>query len=687
MHTTSDNSRKSITVKHHVFWGSALAITALAAWTILGPDTAGSALGAATLWIGRWFGWFYILLGTACVVFVFYIAFSRYGNIRLSSPSARPEYSNLAWASMLFAAGIGTDILFFSVAEPVSQYMHPPQEIPQSIPAAEQVPVWAIFHYGITGWAMYALMGLALGYFTYRRGRPIAARTALEPIFGEQKMAGILGDVVDIAAILGAVFGVVTTLGIGVVQINVGLDIMFGIDKGLPAQIVLIVIAVALAIVSAVSGVSRGIRILSQINVVGALALIAWVLVTGRPEFLLNAMVTNVGDLVAHFPQMTLDTMAYSDAELWKNAWTLFFWAWWVAWASFVGMFLARISRGRTIRQFVFGVMTIPFMYVVLWISIFGNRAIDYILHAPDGLEFAEMTVNIPELGFYHLLQQVPGGTAVILLATAVGFLFYVTSADSGALVMANLCSNLPTPTTDARSWLRIFWATLTGILTTGMLIVGGIPALQSASVIMGLPFAFVIALTMAGFYQEISQDAKNMVLHRAGYPAPVGVSPGSVLANASWREWLSQIFGTVSPAQAQNYLDRVVFPALETLVREMDKQGDFEVRIIRGEADEYRDLDVERIVYDHLSLRVENAHGEFYYRVLSVDAPAMVYGTQIPTEHDRSTRLEVQSSNADEPYDIMGYSGEAIIYDVLGQFERYVRHSEMLHGEPSSSQ
>lgn len=329
--------------------------------------------------------------------------------------------------------------------------------------------------------------------------------------------------------------------------------------------------------------------------------------------------------------------------------------------------------------------MTIPFMYVVLWISIFGNRAIDYILHAPDGREFAEITLKIPELGFYHLLQEIPGGTPIILLATAVGFLFYVTSADSGALVMANLCSHLPTPTTDARSWLRIFWASITGVLTIGMLLVGGIPALQSASVIMGLPFAFVIAFTMAGFYKEISQDAKNMALRPAGYRPPVGVSSNVMLASASWHEWLAQIFGTVSPAQAQNYLDRVVYPALETLVGEMNKQGDFSVRIVRGEDDHYRDLDVERTVYDHLSLRIENAHGEFFYRVASIDAPALVYGTQIPTENDRSTRLEVHTSSGDEPYDIMGYSGEAIIYDVLGQYERYARYTEMMYGDPAS--
>ncbi len=667
---------RAIVVKRRVFWGAALSIGALVLWTIIGPEAAGHVLSVVTLWIGRWFGWFYILLGTATVVFVFYIALSRYGDIRLSSSDSRPEYSNLAWASMLFAAGIGTDILFFSVAEPVSQFMKPPQGTPQSVTAAEQAPVWAIFHYGITGWAMYALMGLALGYFAYRRGRPIAARTALEPIFGEKRMAGIFGDVVDIAAILGAVFGVVTTLGIGVVQINVGLEIMFGIQRGLATQTVLIFVAVLMAIISAVSGVSRGIRILSQINVIAAIALVGWVLATGRPEFLMNAMVSNIGDLVAYFPQMTMDTMAYSDVEIWKNAWTLFFWAWWVAWASFVGMFLARISRGRTIRQFVFGVMTIPFLYVVMWISIFGNRAIDYILRADDGPEFARITLNTPELGFYHLLQQVPGGTAIVLLATAVGFLFYVTSADSGALVVANLCSVLPSPTTDARPWLRVFWASLTGVLTVGMLFVGGIPALQSATVIMGLPFAFVIALTMVGFYKEISRDRKTMKARSVTYSLGIGsLAATSFSQNASWKERLAQLFGTVTPQQAQNYLDRVVRQALEAVVTEIDKQGAYSA-VVSGD-DNYVYPETDRVVYDHLTLHITGTQGDFYYRTISIDGPAMVYGTQIPTENDRSTRIEVQTSLGEEPYDIMGYSAEAIICDVINQFERFMRDNE----------
>lgn len=492
------------TLRKTVFATAGVAIISLALWTLTSPATAATALNATTLWISKWFGWFYILLGTTIVIFVFATAFSKYGKLRFGPADAKPEYSNLSWASMLFAAGIGTDLMFFAVAEPVTQYLQPPIIEGNTNLAAKEAPVWAIFHYGLTGWAMYALIGMALGYYTYRRHRPIAARTTLEPLFGQEKMAGILGDIVDSAAIIGTVFGVAATLGIGVVQINVGLNLIFGIEKGLPIQILLIILAIIVATISALSGVAKGVKFLSKLNVYGAFVLLFWVLINSRTDLLLNSLVMNIGDLIASFPAMTLDTMAYSDVSAWKNSWTLFFWAWWVAWASFIGIFLARISYGRTIRQFVLGVTTIPLFYVVFWISIFGNASIDYIRNSADGKTFGELTLSSPELGFFKLLENLPLTPVIIILATLVGLLFYVTSADSGALVMANLCSRFDDPAEDGHPWLRVFWATATGILTLGMLIVGGIPALQSAVVIMGLPFAVVLTLAMYGFIKEL---------------------------------------------------------------------------------------------------------------------------------------------------------------------------------------
>ncbi|MCI7690716.1 MAG: choline BCCT transporter BetT [Trueperella pyogenes] len=662
--------RESAQMKKVVFFGSAAAILAIALWAFVGAESAAGVLGAATSWIGRWFGWFYILMATVIVVFVLYVAISRYGHLRLGPANSRPEFSTFAWASMLFAAGIGTDIMFFAVAEPISQYMAPPQVAARSIEAAEQATVWTIFHYGLTGWGMYALMGMILGYFSYRHGKRLAVRSALEPVFGK-RVHGPLGDVVDIAAVLGTVFGVATTLGIGVVQISVGLELIFGIKQGLPAQVGLIVAAVVLAAVSAVSGVARGIRILSQLNVLLAILTAAWVLIGGRTHVLLNAIVMNVGDLLAMFPGMTLDTMAFSDAEEWKGWWTLFFWAWWVAWASFVGMFLARISRGRTLRQFIVGCMTVPFLYVVMWISIFGNAALDRVIHGDD-LAFAERTLEAPELGLYSLLQDMPGSGVLMLIATFVAFLFYVTSADSGALVMANLSSNLPTPRTDARPWLRIFWAAVTGVLTVAMLVVGGIPALQSATVIMGLPFAVVMVAAMIGFYRTIYRDVRRRDSQLASerYAVAGGGVGGSAGQAASWRERLATIFGQVSPVQASGYLDRVVQPALEALAAEMTAQG-MPAEVVRADHELIDGMDPEALIYDRVKFAIAGEE-PFVYRVVAVDAPAVVYGGRFSEDEDRSVRLEVHTSAGGQDYDVMGYSGEAIIHDLLDHFDYY---------------
>ncbi|MDO5048877.1 MAG: choline BCCT transporter BetT [Actinomycetaceae bacterium] len=663
-------NKQRVTVNWPVFIGSALGISAIALWTIIMPQSAGDVLTVVVGWISKWFGSFYIVLATVIVVFVIGLALSRFGKIRLGPPNSRPEFSTFSWASMLFAAGIGTDIMFFSVAEPVAQYMHPPVGDGQTLEAARQSTVWTLFHYGITGWAMYALMGIALGYFAYRRGLPLAVRSALSPIFGD-KLKGGLGHAVDGAAVLGTIFGVATTLGIGVVQLNVGLDILFGIEQGIPAQIGLVALAVVVATVSATSGINKGIRILSQLNVILAVFLSAWVLVTGKTDFLLNAIVMNIGDFVAGFPGMTMETFAYSDVSAWMAGWTLFFWAWWVAWASFVGMFLARISRGRTIRQFVAGTMTIPFLYILMWISIFGNSAIDYIRNE-GAIDFAEKTVEIPEYGFYTLLQEFPAAVLLVAIATFVGLLFYVTSADSGALVMANLSAHLPSVHDDAPAWMRIFWAAVTGILTIGVLLVGGIPALQNATIVMGLPFSFVMILVMLGLIKALNEDDRTQK-SRERSMRNIITGAGSVgeLANASWRDRLARTFDQVTPAQASRYLDRVAEPALKAVAEELRKQG-YSADVIRGGDEAIEDVMESVPILDRLKFVAGEGNEQFIYRILAIDALTPVYGGRMSKSSDTSTRLEVHLPEGGQDYDVMGYSADALIHDVLDQFDRH---------------
>ena len=629
-------------------------ILAVAVWTLIAPERSGTVLGEIVGWTSTWFGWFYIALATVILLFVLIIGV-RYRGVRMGKDTDRPEFSTFAWSAMLFAAGIGTDLMFFAVAEPASQYLFPPQGEAETLEAARQSSVWALFHYGITGWGMYALMGVALGFYVHRLGLPLAIRSTLYPLIG-RRIKGPIGDAVDIATVLGTIFGVATTLGIGVVMLNVGLDILFGIPQGLTAQTLLILLAVFAATVSAVTGIDRGIRVLSQLNVLLAVFLAVWVLVTGETAFLLRAIVMNIGDYVSMFPGMTMDTMAFDHPDEWMAGWTLFFWAWWIAWASFVGLFLARISKGRTIGQFVLGTLTIPFSYIVMWISIFGNSAVAQIRQGDAA--FGELAVNVPEQGFYTLLQQHPAAFFLVGLATLVGLLFYVTSADSGALVMANLSSELPGGAVDARPWLRVVWAGATGLLTAGMLAVDGIPALQNATIIMGLPFAFVMIAVMVGLPRALAQDRVRTQAAPAALPPQLTPVPSPQL----WRRRLARATGTVTVRQANEHLEDVVLPALEALRAELAAQElDAQVRVdelhTSGEVRRTAEL-----VVDH-----EGAQFRYPVRLRLLQAPS--FGALVREASDQTAVLHVELPTGG--YDLMAYDHDQVCSAVL---DRYVR-------------
>ena len=655
-------------VRKPVFYSAVIGVLVMATWAIVAPDQAESVIGEAVAKVVDWFGWFYILLTTSVLAFVLYLAISRYGSIKLGPDHSKPQFSTFAWASMLFAAGIGTDVMFYAVAEPVSQYMVPPTGDPETVAAAREATVWTLFHYGISGWGLYALMGMALGYFTYRMNLPLAVRSALYPIFG-RRVDGTLGHAVDTAAVLGTIFGVATSLGIGVVFLNQGLNILFDVPNGLGAQIGLVVVAVAMAAISATTGVDKGIRFLSQLNVILALGLAAFVLLTGRTSLILNAVVMNVGDYAQTFPRKTMETFAFEDATEWMSLWTLFFWAWWIAWASFVGLFLARISRGRTIRQFVAGTMIIPFSYIVMWISIFGNAALERIRGGDDA--FADAALASPEAGFYTLLEEYPLSGVVIAVSVFVGLLFYVTSADSGALVMGNLSSELRSVQDDAAPWLRIVWASATGLLTIAVLAVGGIYALQYATVIFGLPFALVIVLVMLGLLKALRVEGR-----RAGAvtrPLPmVGLARGTDAdrdghAESSWKARLARAVNFVDVEAATAHLDAVVRPALTEVSTELEARGMSSqvTNAAGGVGDDDEDGGLAWV-----ELRTLDVDDPFVYRVQVHESPVPTYGGRMIGDRDRYARLEVHTVGGGQDYDVMGYSRTQVIHDCLDHYE-----------------
>ena len=523
--------------------------------------------------------------------------------------------------------------------------------------------MWAIYHYGITGWGMYALMGLALGYFAHRKKAPLAVRSVLAPLFGK-RVRGLIGHSVDIATVIGTIFGVATSLGIGVVMLNVGLNILFGIPQGLGAQTALVVLAVVLATISATTGVDKGIRSLSQLNVALAVVLAGWALFTGNTTFLLRSMVMNIGDFVTMFPGMTLDTMAYDYPAGWMQSWTLFFWAWWIAWSAFVGMFLARISKGRTIGQFVLGTLMIPFSYIVMWISIFGNSAVKRIM---DGdAAFGQAATASPEQGFFQLLTTIPGTPVLIALSTFVGLLFYVTSADSGALVMANLCSELPAADTDARPSLRILWAAATGILTIGMLMVGGIPALQSATIIMAIPFALVLMLVMVGLNRALREEHLHEQAVQRSFTAQ-WASPETAISSGSWRRRLSLSLDSVSSRQAEERLQNVIRPALDEVAEALQERG---VPAVVREVSNGLQQNVSRRV--QLEALSESEDGEdFVYPVQIRRSSATSCGARTIGTDDVTIHLEVAFGEG-LSYNIYPYECNQICNDVLDHYERY---------------
>lgn len=658
-------------IRWPVLIGSGIAIVAIALWAIIAPDVADTVLGAMVGWVSGTFGWYFVLTAGVVVTFVLYLAISEHGRMKLGPDHSKPQFNLFTWISMLFAAGIGIDLMFFAVAEPVTQHLYPPVGEGGTIESARQAIVWTLFHYGIVGWAMYALMGGAFAYFAYRRNLPLNIRSLLSPLLG-RRAEGWAGHSVDIMAVLGAVFGIATTLGIGVVQLSYGMHVLFGTPNNIAMQIALIVLAVTIATISTVSGVEKGIRYLSEANVYLAILLLLWVAVTGQTQRILNGLVMNVGDFVSRFPSMVMETFAWNQPEVddWMMWWTIFFWAWWVAWAPFVGLFLARISRGRTLRQFIVGVLVIPFAFITIFISILGNSALGLVFGGDEA--FAEAAVNAPEQAFFDLMQQYPGAPVLIAVALLTGMLFYVTSADSGALVLANFTSKIDDPRQDAAKGLRIFWSVATGLLTLGMLLVGGVPALQQATVVVGLPVSLLLYLVMIAFFRALRTESRQQRSYASTMPSRFGGH------GTDWRDRLRRSATYASRTQVAGYMDNIAQPALQEVVEEL-RRADVVSALERTESP----------VPDVASLVVTARLGSqraFSYQIYPViyDLPEHARKSDSPQRH--YYRLEVFTSSGSHGYDVFGYDSERLVGDVLGHFESHLEYLRLAAGGNDSS-
>lgn len=648
-----------------VFYGSTSCIFLFALWVMVFTESANGAIGAALGWVSDSFGWFYFLAIVLYLVFVVGVALSRFGRIRLGPEHSRPEFPLLSWAAMLFAAGIGIDLLFFCVAEPLAQFLAPPVGTPGTVEAARHAMELTLFHWGLSGWGVYTLVGMSLAFFSYRHGLPLTIRSALFPLFGE-RINGWIGHSVDIAAVLGTIFGIATSLGIGIIQLNFGLEYMFGIPSGQLTQTVLAVLIVIFAAISAATGVERGIRRLSEVNMALAVVLLLFVLFAGDTLFLLNAMVLNIGDYATHFLAMSFDTYAFDPPTDWLNAWTVFFWAWWIAWGPFVGLFLARISRGRTIAEFVAGTLLLPFAFMLAWMSIMGNSAIDLVMEGAT--TFGDSAMNNPGSAIYLFLEQFPWSSVTTIVVTVLAIIFFITSGDSGSLVLSNFASTLQHVDHDAPVWMRILWAAMIGILTVALLFADGLTALQSTTVIMGLPFSIVLLLMMVGLFKALRVEVMKEDARSRSLPGHLSGRTGEGRATGSWNRRLARAMSFPSRTEAGAFLEKVARPAMEA-IRTSFEQKSLAVEIVDGDGDaDGRHID--------LNIPLEGAQ-DFSYQIWLRRWPVPSFAIRPGRDGGGYYRAEVHLFEGGLGYDLMGYSEEQVIEDILDQYER---HLDFLH-------
>ncbi|MCB0950823.1 MAG: BCCT family transporter [Mycobacterium sp.] len=493
-------------VEPAVFVPSSILIIGLIVFAVIYSATAADAFTRLNGFIADGVGWWYVLVTTGFVVFAIYCGVSKIGTIRLGEDSERPEFTFTAWLAMLFSAGMGIGLVFYSVAEPLTHYVSPPESrgIPgQTDGAANQAMSLTLFHWALHPWAIYVVVGLGMSYMTYRRGRPLAVRWLLEPLLGRERVEGVLGHAVDVTAVVGTLFGVATSLGFGITQIAAGLQYLGWIEIDNWWTIGMIAAITLVATVSVVSGVSKGLKWLSNINMLLAAALALFVMLLGPTLFLLQAFVQNLGVYIQSLPELMLRTAPFSDGD-WLGSWTVFYWGWWISWAPFVGMFIARISRGRTIREFVTAVLLVPSVIGALWFTIFGDSAILRQRESGDMLVDGAVDTNT---SLFRLLDGLPIATITSVLAIAVIVFFFVTSSDSGSLVIDILSSggDLETP-----KLTRVYWAVLEGVAAAVLLVVGGagsLTALQTASIATAVPFSLVMVAACVSMLRAFRYD------------------------------------------------------------------------------------------------------------------------------------------------------------------------------------
>ena len=490
--------------KNTVFYVSLIIVGVMAVWSVALNDSFTVVANAAFKILTTDFGWLYLISMIIFFGFIVYFAFSKYGKIRLGSDDSRPEYSNITWFGLLFGCGMGVGLVFWGVAEPLTYYLNPPAGIEAATQASADFAFENFFmHWGILPWANYAVIGLALAYFMFRKNKKGLLSVMLEPLIGEKLANGWLGKVVDILGVFATVAGVVTSLGLGTLQINAGFNYLFGVPINLVVEIIIIIIVSFLYIGSAVSGLDKGIKIISDTNLYVAIGLLAVCFIVGPKVETLNAFVNGMGQYIGNFIPTALKINSYSDNS-WFGSWRLFYWAWFIAWAPFVGVFVARISKGRTIREFVLGVVLVPTIASCLWGAVFGNLGINLGEKGLMAIEKLQAAVASPEVGLFVVLGEYPLGFILSLVALVSLCAFFVTSANSGVYVLSMLSTDGAINPPNSR---KILWGVIQSVMAVGLLMAGGLKPLQTISLVAAFLFIFVMFGALASFVKVLKEE------------------------------------------------------------------------------------------------------------------------------------------------------------------------------------
>lgn len=647
------------TINKPVFFLSSAIIFFVTLLGAIAPDTAKIFFDGIQDWLIANTSWIYVVGVGTVLFFSIWLMFSRMGDIKLGPDHSEPDYANLSWFAMLFSAGMGIGLLFFGVAEPLMHFSNPPVGDPMTMASAQEAMRITFFHWGLHAWAIYAVLAVILAYFAYRKDLPLLPRSAFYPLIGN-RIYSFIGDLIDTFCVIGTMFGVATSLGLGVAQVNAGLHYLIaGVPQAIWVQVVLIAIITGMATISVVLGLDGGIKRLSNINMVLAVVLLLFVLLFGDTVFLLKSYVQNTGSYLSDIIYKTFNLYTYERKEDWVGGWTLLYWGWWVSWAPFVGMFIARISRGRTIRQFMAGVLFIPAGFTFLWMTVFGNSAINLVMNHNGGDLIRVVDENVP-VALFRFFEFFPMSPFLSVLGVCLVVTFFVSSSDSGSLVIDTLASG---GAKEPPVWQRIYWAALEGLVAAVLMLTGGLEALQTMTIASAFPMIILIMIAMFSFLKSLKEDYSLVTaVHHPTLSAPPVSSNGGL----NWMDRLDSIVSHPRLGDAQKFLNEVVRPGLGELCDELKKRN-FDVSLDLSKTDSVR-----------LAVRNKGVENFTY----GVRLRTFVTPDYIPENNDYYYRAEVFLLQGGQDYDVYGYNKEQVIADAINQYKKHLHYLHLNHFE-----